>query len=470
MNHHLYFSRLDRPVETCLIGAGGFGRSFIAQAMKTPKMRARVAVDVRIETVDTLYRDLGVPADRIRACRTAAEAQAAWADGAWIAAENLAVVLPLPLDVVVEATGHPEAGARHSEMAIEAGKHVVLVSKEVDSVVGPVLFHLACERGRVVSPVDGDQPSLLIGLVTWAETLGLEIVAAGKSSEYDFVFDPATGTLTSNGRKIDAPGFAELMAPGERDMAGVIAERSRLAARLPQRTVPDLCEMQVVGNATGLAPDTPGFHSPILRIDEVPTVFATREDGGLLSGTRRLDVFNCLRTPSELSFAGGVFVVVRCDDAPTWQLLAEKGHVLGRRRNTALLWLPRHLLGLEAATSVLGAALGEPTGGMAPAHRLDLVAVATRDLEPGARLDAVGHHHSIDGVGAELRPAGPLVPGAPLPYYLVANRELLHPVGRGQAITLGDVALDPSSTLVSLRALQDRIFFDDRMPGRSPRS
>jgi predicted homoserine dehydrogenase-like protein len=466
MNLHRYFSRLAQPVETCLVGAGGFGRSFLAQGMKTPKMRARVAVDVRIETVEALYRELGVPAERIRACRTPAEALAAWSDDAWVAAEDLAVVLPLPFEVVLEATGHPEAGARHSRMAIEAGKHVVLVSKEVDSVVGPVLFHLARAGGKVVSPVDGDQPSLLIGLVAWAETLGLEIVAAGKSSEYDFVFDPDTGTLACNGREIDVPGFAGLMKPGDRDMASVVAERSRLADRLPQRTVPDLCEMQVVGNATGLVPDTPSFHSPILRIDEVPTVFTTREDGGLLSGTRRLDVFNCLRSPHELSFAGGVFVVVRCGDAPTWRMLAEKGHVLGRRGNTAMLWLPRHLLGVEAATSVLGAALGEPTGGLEPAHRLDLVAVATRDLEPGVMLDAIGHHHSIDGVGAELRPAGPLEPGAPLPYYLVANRRLLRPVARGRAIRLGDVALDATSSLVDLRALQDRVFFADRAADR----
>lgn len=467
MNHHRYYSRIVGSVETCLVGAGGFGRSFLAQGMKTPRMRARVAVDVRIETVEALYRDLGVPADRIRACRTPAEALAAWSDDAWIAAEDLAVVLPLPFEVVLEATGHPEAGARHSRMAIEAGKHLVLVSKEVDSVVGPVLFHLARAGGKVVSPVDGDQPSLLIGLVTWAETLGLEIVAAGKSSEYDFVFDPDTGALACNGRAIDVPGFADLMRPGDRDMASVVAERSRLAVRLPQRTVPDLCEMQVVGNATGLVPDTPAFHSPILRIDEVPTVFTTRDDGGMLSGTRRLDVFNCLRSPHELSFAGGVFVVVRCGDAPTWRMLAEKGHVLGRRGNTAMLWLPRHLLGVEAATSVLGAALGEPTGGLEPAHRLDLVAVATRDLEPGVMLDAIGHHHSIDGVGAELRPAGPLEPGAPLPYYLVANRRLLRPVARGHAIRLGDVELDAASSLVGLRALQDRVFFADRAPDRS---
>ena len=53
---------------------------------------------------------------------------------------------------------------------------------------------MAAARGKIVTPVDGDQPSLLIALVSWAEVLGFDIVSAGKSSEYDFVYDrgPAT--------------------------------------------------------------------------------------------------------------------------------------------------------------------------------------------------------------------------------------------------------------------------------------
>jgi hypothetical protein len=53
------------------------------------------------------------------------------------------------------------------------------------------------------------------------------------------------------------------------------------------------------------------FIRPLLRIPEVPTAFATIAAGGLLQGDRRVDVFNCLRKPDEVSFAGGVFVVVR---------------------------------------------------------------------------------------------------------------------------------------------------------------
>lgn len=72
----------------------------------------------------------------------------------------------------MEATGHPETGALHAKRAIESGWHIVMVSKEVDSVIGPELAEMATV-GRVYTPVDGDQPSLLIGLISWARVLGL---------------------------------------------------------------------------------------------------------------------------------------------------------------------------------------------------------------------------------------------------------------------------------------------------------
>src|SRR5206468_693684 len=137
-------------------------------------------------------------------------------------------------------------------------------------------------------------------------------------------------------------------------IADALARRAE-AIRLPTHAVPDLCEMGVVSNATGLMPDTAKFHAPILRALEVPSVFDTQEEGGILDGSGRIDVFNCLRLPHEVSFAGGVFVTVRCNDAATWRVLEEKGHVLSRSGRAALIFNPRHLLGIEAPISILDA-------------------------------------------------------------------------------------------------------------------
>lgn len=468
MNYHHHFRRAERPVEACLVGTGGFGRSLIGQAARVPLMNLRVAVDLTAEAARDAYLAAGIAPERIALCGTPGEASAAWRRGDVIAARDLATVVDLPIDIVVEATGEPEAGARHALLAIEHGRHLALVSKELDSVVGPGLARMAAERGLIVTPVDGDQPSLLIGLVTWAEVLGLEILAAGKSSEYDFVFDPAASTVTVNGVTHTVPGFGALWKMGAPDAAPVLESRRRALGMFRQHAVPDLCELAIVANATGLMPDVACFHAPVARIGEVPDVFSDAASGGLLGGARRLDIFNCLRKPDELSFAGGVFVTVRCEDRETWRMLEEKGHVVSRDGRTALVFTPRHLLGIEAPISILEAVVnGASSGSAAPRPVVDLVARAAVDLSAGTALNVHGHHHVIDGVEPELMPAAPLLQDAPIPFYLAANRRLGRDVSAGTLLRVGDVDLGQEdsdlgrldSDLVRLRRRQDEMFF-----------
>ncbi|MFG6083616.1 hypothetical protein ACEUZ9_005334 [Paracoccus litorisediminis] len=471
MNHHSYFATRDsRRVECAITGTGGFGRSFLAQARRVPGLSCRIAVDVDAAIAARVLASVGINPAEIAECSDAASARVAWDQGKAIAAADLAHVADLPFEVLLEATGNPEAGARHALIAIIADRHVVMVTKETDSVIGPILARLATERGRVVTPVDGDQPSLLIGLVTWAQVVGLSVVSAGKSSEYDFVFDPAQGTITSNGRSIAAPDFSDWLAAGDRSWAQVAAARARLASALPQRAVPDLCEMTVVANALGMMPDRADLHAPIARIPEIADLMALNADGGLLRGRGQLDVFHCLRLPDEPSFAGGVYVTVRCEDGDTWDMLRDKGHVVARNGRTAMLGLPRHLLGLEAATSVFEAALlGRSSGGLNPQPVIDLTAHADRDLKAGTILHAQGHHHSIADVSGRMTPAMVLSDDAPIPYYLAAGRRLLSDVPAGSAILCGDVELDEASALLSLRRLQDRVMLQADLVDRLAR-
>ncbi|MET0744466.1 MAG: SAF domain-containing protein [Microvirga sp.] len=460
MNYHSYFAAAERPVETCCVGTGGFGQSFLGQARRVPLMNARIAVDITAEGAATGLKAAGIDPRRIRVCTTERDARAAWDAGDWIAAGDLAAVAALPFDVVVEATGRPIAAARHALIALDAGKHLALVTKELDSVAGPGLKAMADGKGLVATTVDGDQPSLLINLVTWAEVMGFHIVAAGKSSEYDFVFDPGSRRLTSSGRGADDVDLAPHWDLGRRPVSDVLAGREAAVAGFPLRAVPDLCELMVVANATGLDPDRLDLHAPIARIPEVPTILAPTENGGILRGARRLDVFHCLRKPDEISFAGGVFVVIRCDDARSWDMLAEKGHVVGRTGETAMVFLPRHLLGLEAATSILDAAIHRVSGyGRDYRPRYDLVAVATADLHAGTELAMGGHHHTIADVTAAYRPGAALTADAPAPFYLAADARLAAPVRAGEAIRMRDLELPDTSPLLRLRRRQDASFF-----------
>ncbi|TCR59405.1 SAF domain-containing protein [Bosea sp. BK604] len=465
MNFHAYYASIKKPVETCLVGSGSFGQSFLGQARRMRLVNARIAIDMTSEGAARAMASAGIDPREIVACETAMEAKAAWDAGRYVAAGKLDTVIGLPFDLLIEATGGPEAATRHTLAAIEAGKHVALVSKEADSVVGPGLAHLAREKGLVITPVDGDQPSLLVALVTWAEVLGLEIIAAGKSSEYDFVLDARTGDVTCNGVTKSLPELRDHWLAGERSPVSVAAERARiLGSAFPLRAVPDLCEMTLVANATGLSADTAAFHSPPARIPELADLFAQQRQGGLIAGTNKVDVFHHIRLAEEASFAGGVFIVVRCEDDTTWDVLAGKGHVVSKAAGTAMIYLPRHLLGVEAATSVLDAVgLGRSGYGEDYRPRQDLVAVAQRDLPAGTVLHMGGHHHNIDGVGAEMRPAAALAADRPAPFYLVADRKLVRPVKAGEAIRFGDVEIDESSILLQTRRKQDAIFAENQV-------
>lgn len=458
MNYLQHFEK-GKVVEACIAGAGDFGRGVLRQARQMEKLSARIAIDINPEKAAEALRHAGISDAQIMVCHSKSDAEKAWQEGMFIATAAFETIQALPFDILVESTGIPDVGARYAEAALLAGKHVGIATKETESVVGPYLTSLAYQQGRLFTPLDGDQPSLLIGLLTWAHTLGFEIIAAGKSSEYDFIWDEANETVTCNGTAFPAPGLSGLweLPPGqERD---VVEARSKLLAAIPQISVPDLCEMVNVANATGLRPDRPEFHAMVLRTAEVPTLLDIQSQGGVLQGLERLEVFNCLRQPDELSFAGGVFVVVRCEDPHVWTLLRDKGHVLSHSGNSAMIYLPRHLLGLEAPISLLDVVINGQTsgGGHATKPRFDLTARATQHMKAGQHLEMRGHHRHIEGLRPELHPAAALAPEAKVPFYLLPGAQVIRDIAPNQPITLADVAL-PESTLKQLREKQDQLF------------
>lgn len=434
MNHEILFRDLgDRVIRVALTGAkGGFGRTLLAQLRLMPRFSVAALCDLDAEGVLLLLGELGHPADAAALCADAAEARAAAAAGRIAVLRDPALLAAVPADIVVEATGQPEVGARVAVAAIERGVHVAMVTKETDSVVGPHLNRLARCRGVVYTVADGDQPSNLIGLVSWARLLGFEVIAAGKSSEYDFVFDHATGEVSYTDLRRAAPGLRELWTLGD-DVPARLAQRSEALAALPQSATPDYCEMNVVANSTGLLPSCPALSYPVCRITELADVFVPREDGGVLDRGGVVDVFNCLRRPDEVSFGGGVFVVVRCTDPASWEMLRGKGHVVGRNGRHACIFLPYHLMGLETPVSLLSAVgHGRASGSDTQRVHAVMVARADRDFRAGETLCMGGHHHAVTDTTALLLPAAEAAGCAP--FYLAADKRLLADVPRGTLI------------------------------------
>jgi predicted homoserine dehydrogenase-like protein len=446
----------ERPVIAALLGCGEFGLSLIAQARRLKGLRIVAALDLDTARVASALATDGVPHRR---CEGPGEIAAALASGAIALTARLDDLLAIPgLELVVEATGHPEGAARHALAAVAAGKHVAMVSKEAECVVGPLLAARARAAGLCYTLVEGDQPALLVSLVSWARTLGLPILAAGKSSEYDYVFDPGTGRTRWLTEEVESPGLAALLVLGD-DPAATIAARAEALAALPQRTVPDYCEMALVANATSMPVARPDFHAPLARTPELPQLYGLRAEGGILERRGVIDVFNCLRRPDEASFAGGVFVVVELADRRTGDLFAGKGIPVSRDRRRALIYNPSHLLGVEAPISAMAAGrLGHavPDGGYQPV--LDLVARAACDLPAGHVLAIEGNRHAVPGLDALLLPAAPARGASPAPYYLAVGRRLRRAVPAGALIACDDLDPQEDSLLWRLRAEQDAMF------------
>lgn len=441
--HHLFAATGDRPVRYALSGAGGgFARTLLAQTRRIPRLHPVVLCDVDVERLRAICRELGWAGDELAVCADAASVAEAAADGRIALTADAGLLGAADWDILVEATGSPAHGYAMAREALTSGRHVAMVSKEVDSVAGLHLAELARAHGAVYTTADGDQPANLIGLVTWAESLGLDIVAIGKSSEYDLVFDPEAGTVTQLDTTVPAPGLAGLLRFGDDAHATLretLRERAEAVAALPTGATADYCEMAVVADATGFRPDTERLHYPVARIAELADVYALREDGGVLERPGAVDVFSALRLPGEASFAGGVFVVVRTHDPETWRTLAAKGHVVSRDGKYAAIYLPYHLMGVETPMTLFSAVLHHrPSGGTDPRGAAVLAGRADRDLPAGSALTTYGHHHDVTGVRAVLL-RGEEAPADVAPLYLAGGTTLRRAVPEGALLTLDDL-------------------------------
>ncbi|MET0508934.1 MAG: homoserine dehydrogenase, partial [Burkholderiaceae bacterium] len=168
-----------KPVRVGVIGVGEFGASLAIRDRHTQAVSVCAFADLDVEQAQARLVRAGLSRDSIEVCDSRPQAVAALERGARVLTADASLLPGLPIDILVDSTGHPEAAARMAEASIANGLHVAMASKECDSVIGPLLYRKARAAGVVYTPVDGDQPSLLMKLIGWSRELGLKIVAAG---------------------------------------------------------------------------------------------------------------------------------------------------------------------------------------------------------------------------------------------------------------------------------------------------
>jgi len=141
---------LDRkPLRVGLIGAGKFGSMYLAQAKHTPGIHIVAVADLAPQRVLAALMRTGWSRERV-AARSFASAHH---DGTtFITDDANALIDASEIEIVIDATGSPDAGIRHALACCEKGKHIAMVNVEADALAGPLLAQRAREAGVVYSP------------------------------------------------------------------------------------------------------------------------------------------------------------------------------------------------------------------------------------------------------------------------------------------------------------------------------
>lgn len=352
------------PVTIGLAGAGQMGTDIAVQLALASGLRLGAISEVRLDLAEAALAMAGRGRDGIVRATSSAEIDQAIETGHVAVTEDYrALCASGRIDAIIDATGNPNVGTTIALEAMRNGKHVVMLNVEADITIGRHLKEEARRAGVVYTGAAGDEPAAALEVIGFAQSLGFEIVAAGKGK--------------NNALKFDA-------MPEEFEEE---ARRRNMTTRMLVEFVDGsktMIEMTAIANATGLVPDVPGMHGPAAGRDELASVLCTKEDGGILSKSGVVD-YSIGR-----GIAPGVFCIVK----PRHPRVLERMVDLKVGPGPCFSILrPYHLTSLEVPLSAARAVLrGQPD--LQPLDRPvgECAVLAKRDLQPGQSLGRIGEH------------------------------------------------------------------------------
>jgi len=462
--HHIF--NKDQKVNAAVIGTGHFGKAVVTQQHYNNHVSVRVVMDKELVSAKDAFIKAGIDEKNIKYSKDTEEARSFFAEGYYIYTDNFDVILDIEeIEVVCEGTGVPEAGALHAKRAIERGKHVAMINKETDSAIGPILKKLANDKGVVYTPVDGDQHGLLMGMYEWAKEIGLNVISGGKARDGEFILDEDKQTLfieedgitvhESVEIKVEDKDMKYLKMIPEGKSREYTEQRKRIMENLPGAGAFDLCELTIMVNATHLNPPSDGLKKSGLRITELPVVYCHEDNGGVYKEESVIDLITCLRRSDEAGMGGGVFIVVKCDNAYSNYILTTKGQIPNYDKSTAVIYRPYHLCGVETSTSIASAGLLElDTGSLQYEPRFDLIKYADRDIKAG---EILGNDHDYS-MAADIAPAKNMESGNAMPAHLITGNKAKVDIKKGELITYDKIEKPTNSVLWELREKQDQEF------------
>ena len=431
----------NNPVRVAIIGAGKFGSMYLSQAPRTPGIHLVAIADLSpTRARESLTR---VGWDEARFSATSLQ-DAAKSGSTFITDDAEKIIASEYVDIVIDSTGNPAAGIRHALLCFDHRKHIIMVNVEADVLAGPLLARKAAEAGVIYSMASGDQPALIAELVDWAETIGLEVVCAGKGTKYLPIYHQSTPETVWGHY-----GFSEQqVASGDfnAQMFNSFLDGTKSAL-----------EMAAVANGCNLLPPSDGLMFPPCGVDDLPDILRPISDGGILPQKGTVEVVSSIERDGRPVFRDlrwGVYVVFEAPSKYVMDCFNQYGLKTDSTGRYAAMYKPYHLIGLELGISVASIAVrGEATGATANWSG-DVVATAKRALKAGEKLDGEGGFT----VYGKLMTAADSLKLEALPIGLAHNMVLKRDIPAGQPVCWSDVDYDATQQAIRFRREMEAVF------------
>ncbi|MEN8822362.1 MAG: SAF domain-containing protein [Abyssibacter sp.] len=410
-----------QPIRVGLLGAGFMARGIIRQIMTTVPGMIVVAVANRsvdravraLAAVDGIATPVVETADRFE--RTIRQ------HGRVVTADPALLCASPQVDVIIDATGAIEYGARTTLLAFDEGKPVVSMNAELDATVGPELQRRATQAGVLFTAADGDQPGVQMNLLRFVRSIGLTPRVCGNIKGLQ---DPYRTPTTQQ-------AFAERWGQNAH-MVTSFADGTKISF-----------EQTIVANATGMSIESRGMRGAAHpgHIDSLTSAYdidQLRTCGGVVDY-----VVGAQPGP-------GVFVLASHDD-PIQQHYLQL-YKLGEGPLYAF-YTPYHLCHFEVPLSAARALLfGDAVlQARMAAPSIDVVATAKRDLKAGDVLDGLGGYMTY----GQCERHDVVRQQQLLPMGLAEGCRLTRDLSRDTVLSMADITRPPGRLIDELRMSQD---------------
>ena len=374
----------NENIKVGLVGAGQMGQGIVAQVSKM------YGVDL-VCIIDKNKKQLDIASDRYKKHK----------ENKILSSDSIAALDNIELDIVIEATGTPAAGAIVAKNVLNRGINLILLNVETEATIGLALRKEAEKNNAIVTVADGDEPVAALDLYNFATELSFEVISIGKGKNNPFNTFATPSSLTKEASiKQMNPKMLTSFVDGTKTMV----------------------EMAALANFLDFNIDVDGMHGIEATYENINQHYIPKKDGGLLNNSQVVDF--------AFGIAPGVFAVIYSeDDYVNYEMKYLK---MGEGPYWTLA-RPYHLTSLEIPRTIRHIMLEKYSKLSAKSWNVEVVAYAKQDIEPGTNLGSIGGDYMY-GKAQKLSSSNGL-----LPIGIAEDNIATKAISKGNPIAVGDV-------------------------------